>query len=545
MAAATSKSREPTSAPLPARRRPLAHAASVALGAVGALVALGALTVTTGADAQPRKRPRSKQGTTQAAPKSSASPASSAQPSAAAAAPPSPAAPAAPPAPRKPKAALSRLADDLAREITSAPAGSLVVAAPLVSDVPAPRAVPLVVSLAAQIAGRRGGGSWARVEPASLDVARQAAKSEAGLIYVAVEIAQGQLRATVDVYPVPKTVWSRVRSPAPGPVAHAFAQAPLDAEVRSFLAPVPLVTAKVDRAKNFEGDVVALACGDLNQDGSPEIISVSRRRVSTVRIAGGKVIPLASRSWSDLVQVHPSPLREPIAFATLVERPVAREGREDFAAFVDVALSDRARSVRLDEKLQLAAAFPGIALPDGASTACVKTWGLLMTGAVIPCSAGDPAPLQPSVGGQYDAVASAELVSPRGEPYVVWAGRERGAVELRDSAGNKQVIDSAGAQLAVGDIDQDGQPEVLTSQDVMNPLDDAVIVRSWRRPAAPGAAGAPPKKGDASGNVDTRPRELFRLPAAAGVRALAVCPPDGPGRAPFVVATADELWVVR
>ncbi|MEJ7733203.1 MAG: MMPL family transporter [Polyangiaceae bacterium] len=58
--------------------------------------------------------------------------------------------------------------------------------------------------------------------------------------------------------------------------------------------------------------------------------------------------------------------------------------------------------------------------------------------------------------------------------------------------------------------------------------------RSWCAPARgkPGAA-AP------------RPREVARLPAAAGVQALAVCPPDGPGRAPFVVATADEIWVVR
>ena len=49
------------------------------------------------------------------------------------------------------------------------------------------------------------------------------------------------------------------------------------------------------------------------------------------------------------------------------------------------------------------------------------------------------------------------------------------------------------------------------------------MVRSWSR-AQPG-----------------RLREQMKLPAAAGVRALAVCPPDGPGRAPFVVATTDEI----
>jgi hypothetical protein len=55
-------------------------------------------------------------------------------------------------------------------------------------------------------------------------------------------------------------------------------------------------------------------------------------------------------------------------------------------------------------------------------------------------------------------------------------------------------------------------------------------VRSWPRALS----------GDAA-----RPKEILRLPAAAGVQALGVCPPDGPARAPFVVATADEIWVVR
>ena len=41
------------------------------------------------------------------------------------------------------------------------------------------------------------------------------------------------------------------------------------------------------------------------------------------------------------------------------------------------------------------------------------------------------------------------------------------------------------------------------------------------------------------------PTETLRLPAPAGVSAIAVCPPDSAGRAPFVVATADEIWVVR
>jgi hypothetical protein len=437
-----------------------------------------------------------------------------------------------PPAPRRPRAALSRIVDAIARDLEKAPQGALVVASPLVSDTPAPKGAALAVSLAAQLAGRRGKGAWARGEPASLPLARAAARNEPGLIYLAVEIAAGQLRVTADVYPVPKTVWSRVREPEPGPIDHTFASAPIDAEVRGFLAPIPLVTVSVERAKNFESDVVALACGDVNSDGALEIVSVSRRRVSTVRIRGGKVSPIASRSWPELSPVHPSPLREPIGFATLAERGTTTQGELTEGTFVDVALTDRARSVRLDGKLQLVAGFPGVAMPDGEGTMCVRNWGLLMTGAVGPCAPSDPAPINSSVGGQYDAAASAELISPLGDQFAVWAGRERGVVEIRDSAGAKVFAESGGAQLAVGDLDQDGDPELISSLDVLNPLEDAIVVRTWPRSAA-------------AGSKEAKLRERFRIPAAAGVRALAVCPPDGPGRAPFVVATADEIWVVR
>jgi hypothetical protein len=404
-----------------------------------------------------------------------------------------------------------------------------VAAAVPTSDTPLPRGGKLAAVLAAQLAGRRGEGNRALPEPSGLAEARVAARGESALIHLTIEIAGGKLRVTADVYPVPRTVWGRIRDPEPGPVEHAFAEALIDAELRSFLAPVPLSAASVERARNFESDVVALACGDLDGDAALEIVSVSRRRVTLSRLREGKVLPLLSRPWTDLAPVHPTPLREPLAFATLVEREV--KGSSQPSRFVDIALTDRAKSLRMGGDLAILAAFPGLALPDGDRTACTRVSGLTASGPLGPCAPGDPAPHFPTVGGQYDAVASARLFSPKGEPFLVWAGRERGSVELRDSAGRREVIDSAGAQLAIGDLDQDGNPEIVTSLDVLNPLEDAVVVRSWARDAKDPAA--------------RKPRELFRLPAAAGVRALAVCPPEGAGRAPFAVATADEIWVVR
>ncbi len=442
-----------------------------------------------------------------------------------------PAAAQAPPAPpARPRTALARVSDALADALARAPHRSLVAAAPLTSDAAAPRAAQLTGLLASLVAGRRGAGAHARPEPLALPAAREAARGESVLVHLTLEIAAGKLRAAADVYPVPRNVWARTRNPEPGPIAHAFAEAPIDAEVRAYLTPVPLVSLNVERARNFEGDVVALACGDVDQDGAPEIVAVSRHRVSTLRLRGGRVQILSSRPWQDLAPVAPVPLREAIGFASIV----ASSGAAG-AGFVDVGLTDRAKSVRLDGALRALASFPGIALPDGGASTCTRLPALVVTGPVGPCLPGDAAPLTPSVGGQYDAFASAGLFSPRGEPYTVWAGRERGALEVRDDAGHKAALDSVGAQLAVGDLDQDGEPEILASLDTQNALDDAVVVRSWSR-SAPVPLGA---------GSSVRFREILRIPAPAGVHAIAVCPPDGPGPAPFIVATADELWVVR
>jgi hypothetical protein len=450
-----------------------------------------------------------------------------------------PAAPAraqSPPARPQPAAtAIGRVAEALAGALSQAQVRTLVAAAPLKSDAEAPRGAQLAAVVAAQVAGRRGPGSHARAEPLPLAAAREAARGDAALLYVTVEVAAGKLRAAADVYPVPRSVWARIRNPEPGPIAHAFAEAPLDAEVRSYLAPVPLVSAIPLRARNFEGDVVALACGDLDQDGAPEIVAVSRRRVTTLRLRGGRVQILASRPFSELAPVAPAPLREPIGFASLVAAVTMGSPAGTPSAYVDVGLTDRARSVRLGGDLRTIATFAGIAVPDGAASACTRLPALVITGPIGPCQPGDPPPLSPSIGGQYDAFASTRLVSAGGKPYTVWAGREHGVLELRDDAGHKGAVDGAGAQIAVGDLDQDGDPEILSSLDTANPLDDAVVVRAWSR-AAPIPLGAGPA---------ARLREITRIPAAAGVHALAVCPPDGPRAAPFVVATADEIWVVR
>jgi hypothetical protein len=432
------------------------------------------------------------------------------------------------PVPRKPaRAAVARLAEAIAADIEHIPGRALVVTSPLASDTPTPRATDLALLVAQQIAGRRGSGARAFEKPQSLSEARVEARVADVLVMLKVEITNGKLRVTSDVFPVPKTVWARVRDPEPGPIAHAFAEAPIDAEVRTYLAPVPMTQVDVTRAQNFESDIVAVTCADLDADGSNEIITVSRRRVTTVRLREGKVIPLRSRNWSDLASLAPIPLRESIGLAALNERTSATGGAE---IFLEVGLSDRAKSVRLNGTLDVVATLTGLPLGSGENHACVRVAQPWISGAFFPCTK-DEVVMPVIMPGSYDAFASASLYSSKGETFTVVAGRnDRGLVEVRDDAGHATTMDGAGAQLAVGDLDQDGEAEILSSLDVPTGATDAVVVRSWTHRTA---------------TESLRPKELFRIPAAAGVRALGVCPPDGPGRAPFVVATTDEVWVVR
>lgn len=426
------------------------------------------------------------------------------------------------PAPR-PLTAIQSVARDLAAALPeSIPTPALVVTAPLTADVPVTRAPDLARTLSSLVAGQRGFA--AAPEAAAFESARTLARDHRALVYVRPLVESGKLRATADVVTTPATVWARIRDAAPQPIAHAFAEAPIDAEVRSHLAPIPLTALAPVRGKSFESGIVALSCDDFDGDGAPEIVSVSRQRVVLLRIRDGKVVPVRARAWTDLTEVAPSPLREPIAFAIAVP-PQAKDGGEvTTRRDVVVSSTDRRESLRLDAKLEVVERYGELAIPDGEGIACGGLIGLMVTGAIGACGGGT-APHGPTVGGRYDAFASSILVRPDGRLDRVWAGREDRVLEIRDGSSHAARVTGVGAQLALGDLDQDGTIEVLASLDTMDPLADAVVVRSW------------------TGGATTR--ELFRMPAGSGVQALATCPPESSGRQAFVVATGDEIVVVR
>jgi hypothetical protein len=420
-----------------------------------------------------------------------------------------------------PRSAVDTLVRATVAGLGRIPKGAVIASTALASDEPAPRGDGLSALLAEHVAGRLGDGMFHDAQSKTIAEARKRARRAPAIVLLRPRIAQGRLHLRADVYPTRKTVWSRARAPASGPVAHSYAHAPLDAEVRSYLEPVTLEDPpKVSKYQEADPDILALACGDLDGDGVSELVSVTRRRVLAVRLSQGKVVRLREARWDDLAPIAPVPLRQPLGFATIVE-PVRATGR---GGYIDVSLTDRSGSVRLDDKLKLVKRMQGKALPVAHATGCSWVVDLLLAETLFACDERDPAIAQPELAHRSDAFASTYLVGADGNGRTVFGLRREGALVVRQNR-DDTVIGRVGAQLSIGDLDQDGALELISTMDVLAPRFDMLEVRTLLP----------------SGTVKPR----FKLPVPTGVQALAACPPDSTRRAPIVLATHNELWVVR
>jgi hypothetical protein len=417
--------------------------------------------------------------------------------------------------------ALTQIAARLAADIGAETKPAVVCPANLRSDEPAPRGAELVGKIAALVAGKLG-SAVPRIEPISLASAQAAARRASWLVYVQTEIAHGQLRVTADVYPVAANMWERVREPVPAPTAHAHAAGRIDGEVRSYLAPVPLVGARIDRATLEDKDVVALACGDIDDDGTNEIVTLSRRRIAVGRARGGRFVTLRTALLRDLSGIAPTPLREPLGGIAIVP---SRRGPPR----LDVGISDRARGSRLDSDLKLVGAINGVPFATPYGDACMRFQGSTLATTIGKCAEADLGSPPFDVDGPLDAAAMVSFVTPDGFAHTVDAARNprTGEVSIR-AFGRTWSLPGAGAQIALADLDQDGQPEIITALDVLakstGDVDDALVITTL----------------EANGSL----LEKSRIPVSTGVRAVTACPPEG-GSAPVVIATTGELWIVR
>jgi hypothetical protein len=321
--------------------------------------------------------------------------------------------------------------------------------------------------------------------------------------------------------------WERLRNPVPGPRAHAFASTPLDAEVRSFMAPVPLEQASVHKAKHEETDVIAVGCGDVDQDGGLELVVVSRARVVLGKLRGGKLVATKTTTWANLASRSPTPLREPIA--SVVVSPRARPGD------IFLGSSDRG-SIVADASLVTKRVLTGIPIPgaDGEACAQANADSGSFDGNAVVCTVptkGEPASAFVAPVPRYDAIAALDLVGKDGSISDVVAAREpTGKLRLRRTERNappnakplEATIDGVGAQVALGDLDLDGVPEIVTTNEA---ADDVLAITTW----------------NAKGTLMPR----LRLPAKEGVRAIAVCPPEDNGVPAVVAVVGSEVWIVR
>jgi hypothetical protein len=409
---------------------------------------------------------------------------------------------------------LSEIACEHALAYRGGPPAPLVVASPLATDASVKSPERLTARLANLVAGALGGGASASEEPARLGRARALAGRRSTLVHLEVELAHGELRVALNAYPPSKGFWARVKNPTPAPTLHGFASRKLDAEIRSFLPAVPLVAGKVERATSVDPDVVALGCGDVDGDGALELVTVGRRRIHLARVRAGRVVPQASVNWSALSPIAQSPLREPIASVYI-----------EPGQYVDVGLSDRAFAVRLSPALS-PIAKPGRRMPWPAG-GCTRFNALVLRPELEACAPGDP-PLELSrFDTATDAIAGARLVGADGRRRVIRAGRianEPNAI-LSDDGGRSARVAGVGAQLAVGDLDGDGQPELITTSDTLDPRADALVVHTWQN--------------------DGRLVERFRIGVPSGVLAVAACPPESAGLSQIALATGDSTWILR
>ncbi|MEO8874358.1 MAG: hypothetical protein ABI461_02125 [Polyangiaceae bacterium] len=410
---------------------------------------------------------------------------------------------------------IDSIATRAAAAVAPATQSLLVVAAPLTADQPLPHGDELALRFALVLAGKLGGAAHAHPKVASLSVARAAAGHSAGLVFVTTQIEKGELRATVDVYPVVANGWDRLRAPAPAPRAHAFASASVDAEIRTFLPVVTLEQAQIHRAHHDETEVLAAACGDLDGDGGMEIALISRSRVAVGHLRGKvgeeKFVVAHVSDWSALAARVPTPLRDPLGAAVFRDQ-------ELFAG-----TSDRG-GVELGPDLVTRAALRGIPVATSTKALCahVDPASSAYSGELKSCSlvSDGAAPIVPPAA-RFDALAFAQVADKHGVSRDVITTRGGdGKLVVRLGAASRS-FDEVGAQVAVGDLDQDGIPEIVTTRDAP---DDAIQIWSYD---------------------GTQTRERRKIPAEAGVSALAICPPEAKGVPALVAVVGSEVWLVR
>ena len=406
---------------------------------------------------------------------------------------------------------LGRIICELGLELPKPTTPLLVVASEILSEPHAVRTEELARRLARRVAGELGQSARASERVLDRNRARRMAPRGLDLVVLRAELSRDRFAVTAEWIPAARTFWERFRPALAGTSAHAHATGAPDAELMAYLPPIPLVLTRIDKAAALDEPSVAVACGDVDADGSLEIVHVGRRKIVLGRLNRGTFLVTSSVAWQDLSRISARPLREPIASAAVYA-----------GGGLEVGISDRAEALRLDRSLRVVERFAGqIPWPHGG---CATLTATGLSPERTRCAA--PAPTRDAELG-IDALAGARLVRRDGSALAVFASRRSdGQLELEFSGHRVPVAPmTVGAQLAIGDLDADGRPELLTTLDTLEPNRDALLVHTL--------------------SDDGTLQEALRVEVPSGVRSVAVCPHQGGALAPVVLGTGDGLWVVR
>jgi hypothetical protein len=395
-----------------------------------------------------------------------------------------------------------------------APSTTVVVASPLTSDVAAPRGDELASRVASLVASALGPGARAAPHPMSLAAARALSAKAGALLYIDVRVAEGELRLTADLYPVVANAWDRVRAPSPPPSKHSYVHVRVAAEVRSYLAPIHLERAHLTKFTHDVGPVLALACGDVEGGTGNALALVSEREVAWGHLAGGRFVATRRVPAASVGLRAAIPMREPMASAAIAGQDdggllyVGWTGR--VGATLGSDLAPRSHLAGLPASVGDKVVCLAPSSPKGAFEALVEC----KDGRTAIADPISPAPL-------FDAWSTADISGPDGVVTRVVAARDPLSSLHLARGRDSLTVSNVGAQLALGDLDQDGVVEVVTTSATG---DDAIVVSSWR----------------AAGLV-----QRLRFAAPRGVDALAVCPAEVNDAPALVAAVGQEIWLVR
>jgi hypothetical protein len=196
--------------------------------------------------------------------------------------------------------------------------------------------------------------------------------------------------------------------------------------------------------------------------------------------------------------------------------------------YLDVGITDRAKGSRLDVDLRVLGPISGVPFATPYGDACTSFRGSPLDATLVRCADADAPVDVLEVEAPLDAGAAASFVAADGATRAIVASRDPRTAELKVRAdGRTTSLPRAGAQVALADLDQDGAPEIVSTLDVVPGAAevDALVITTWQN--------------------DGTLRERARTQVPTGIRAVAACPPDGPGPAAVVAATQGELWIVR